>query len=276
MDLMDAYTLARRGKTTVEEVLYWTKVGALRLSQEQGGEALYDFSALVALRSLKRLRELGVSVRRIKEIAKRLWALLPTLTQPFAQVKFEFWGQRLIIHYDRRKFDLRGQLLLELSPPGAPKAVIPHPKKEESLFFEALKAEEDGDYERAQKLYLEILSYNSRHADSLVNLGNIEFTKGSLEAAEALYRKALEVDPDHVEANYNLACVLEEKGKWQEALLFYKKALHEDPDFPEAHFNLARLLQLMGRTGEAREHWRRYLELDPQGPWADWARRFLL
>lgn len=274
-ELMDAQTLARRAKVSLEEVLYWTKVGALRPKGVEGGSLSYDFSALVALRTIKGLRERGVTVKKIRETLRKLEALFPGLSQPFAEVRFDLWGKRVVIQYDRRKVDVGGQLLLDFFPEEAPRTLYLYPEREEALFFRALRAEEGGDYEEAERLYGEILKRDPRHPDALVNLGNIALRKGDREGAELLYRKALEADPDHVEANYNLACLLEEKGRWQEALLFYKKALHEDPDFPEAHFNLARLLQALGRKEEAKVHWRRYLELDPDSPWADWARRFL-
>lgn len=274
-EVMDARTLARRAKASVEEVLYWTKIGAVRPKATEGGKPSYDLSALVALRTIKGLRERGVTVKKIRETLRRLEVLFPGLSQPFAEVKFDLWGKRLVIQYDRRKVDVGGQLLLDFSPPEGPRTLSFYPKGEEALFFRALRAEEGGDYEEAERLYREILGRDPHHPDALVNLGNIALKKGKREEAEALYRRALEADPDHVEANYNLACILEEKGRWQEALLFYKKALHEDPDFPEAHFNLARLLQALGRKEEAKVHWRRYLELDPNSPWAEWARRFL-
>ncbi|HSR10408.1 MAG TPA: tetratricopeptide repeat protein, partial [Thermodesulfobacteriota bacterium] len=138
----------------------------------------------------------------------------------------------------------------------------------EEIFFQALRHEDEEDWDRARTRYESALRIDPGHLHSLVNLGNMLYRLGRRREAEAQYRKALRIDPDHVEANYNLANLFEERGDLENAILFHEKAIHENPDFADAHFNLARLLERTGDLAGARRHWRKYLDLDPASEWA--------
>lgn len=255
------------------EVRYWERAELVKPAKRQGREVFFDFKGLVAFRTLRELRQKGLSPRRIRRCLLRLKKIAPGAEQPLAEVTVTVEGKEVVFHREGLKIDPRGQLLLAFPDPHAETlSLVP---REEDLFFEALEAEEEGRWDEAEGLLRRLLEEVPQHLDALVNLGNVRLKLGHPQEAEGLYRKVLSLDPDHVEANYNLACLLEERGQVEDAILFYRKALHEAPDFADAHFNLARVLEKKGLREEATLHWRRYLELDPFSPWADWVRRHL-
>ena len=271
-ELFDEGEIAKLVGISESQVRYWSRTGLIPPAGRQGGKALFDFKALVAFRTVRRLREEGISVRRIRGYMEALKRMMPDVDQPLAEVSVSVVGRGVVFSREGVRIDPRGQLILDFSPRGeTPVARIPSDSSEE-LFFQGLGYEEEGRWEGAKECYLRLLEADPQHVDAMVNLGTVEYRLGERGRAEALYRRALRVDPDHPEANYNLANVLEEKGDLENALLFYKKAVHADPSFADAHFNLARLLERMGEVEEAKGHWRAYLELDPESEWASYAR----
>lgn len=247
----------------------WARQGLIASQRRPRRGLAFDFQGLVALRTVKRLRSQGVSLRRIKECVDTLKRLHPDLTQPLAQARV-LGGPLLVLTQRSKRFTPEGQLILDFKEEAAG-----HPKslpadRIDRLFLAALEKESLGEWEGAQKLYTLILALRPNHPDALVNLGNILYRLGFPEGAAAHYAKALEADPRHPEACFNLAHILEEQEYWEEAAVLYRQALKQVPHFPEACFNLARVLERLGDLAEAREYWRRYLELEPQGNWASY------
>ena len=244
----------------------WARQGLVTCRRRSRQGLAFDFQGLVALRTVKRLRSHGVSLRRIKKCVDTLKRLHPDLEQPLAQSRIQ-GGPRLIVTQKNRRFTPEGQLCLDFSGEGSKPVSLPGDQVGR-LFLMALEKEHLGEWDRAKRLYTLILALKPDHPDALVNLGNILYRLGFPEGAAAHYVKALEGEPQHPEANYNLANILEEQGYLQEAVTLYRRALEGESHFPEACFNLARVLERLGNLKGAREYWRRYLDLDPQGDWA--------
>ncbi len=273
-ELFDHQEIARLLAISEHQVRYWDRIGLIPHRRKAKGRVLFDFKALVALRTVKELRDRGVCLRRIRRCLERVKKMLPHLEEPLAEVRFGLQGSELVVSRDRRAFTSEGQMLLDFSPGEegtARQAVDPV----ETLFFQALEWEERRDWERARTKYQALLKVQPDHTDALVNLGKIMHRAGLTPEAEDCFRWALQTDPDHVEANYSLASVLEGQGDLINALLFYQKALYEDGEFAEAHLQLARVLDQLEERGRARQHWLAYLKLEPEGEGAADARRRL-
>ncbi len=251
----------------------WARLGLITsLRRPQQGLA-FDFQGLVALRTVKRLRSQGVSLKRLKRCVATLKKLHPELTQPLAQVRI-LGGRRLILAQKSQQFTPEGQLVLDFEAE-APETLSLPEEQLSRLFLAALEKEHHGEWDGAKRVYNLILALKPNHPDALVNLGNILYRLGFPEGAAAHYAKALESEPQHLEATFNLASVLEEQGHLPEAVSLYRQALNGEPHFSEACFNLARVLERLGDLAGAREYWRRYLELEPCGDWADYVRKRL-
>jgi tetratricopeptide (TPR) repeat protein len=244
----------------------WARLGLVAGRQRSPRGLAFDFQGLVALRTVKRLRNHGVSLSRIKQCVDTLKRLHPELYEPLAQSRV-YNDPALVMAQKNRRFTPEGQLVLDFDREGGKPLSLPQDQVGR-LFLLAMEKEQLGEWEGAKKIYSLILAIKPDHPDALVNLGNILYRLGFPEGAAAHYAKALEGNHHHPEANYNLANILEEQGDLQEAVTLFRRALGKEPYFPEACFNLARLLERLGNLTEARQLWRRYLDMDPQGDWA--------
>ncbi len=249
------------------QIRYWDRIGLIPHTEKEKGQLLFDFKCLVAFRTVKRLLDSKISLRRIRTGMEKLKKILPDTDHPLSDIRIFVQGDQIVLCKDNLKLTPDGQLLIDFEENKTP--LIPLPVDPvEDLFFQALDDEQEEKWEEARRKYETILTLRPDHVDSFVNIGNLLYRTGLAEEAERLYRKALSIDPDHAEANYNLANLLEERNDLENAVLFYRKALHEDPEFADAHFNLARILERTGDEKEADEHWKAYLDLDPISEWA--------
>ncbi|MDI6854680.1 MAG: tetratricopeptide repeat protein [Deltaproteobacteria bacterium] len=266
--------VARLAGIAEARVRYWTRLGLVPHTRRPPKRLWFDFQGLVALRTIKELRDQGVSLHKIRACVEHLKKRRPEIAEPLSQVRFAASRQRIVLSQKQRCFTPEGQLHMNFSAPAG--RVIPLAGADlGALFLQALNCEGRGALEEAREKYAAILALKADHPDALVNLGNILYRWRHLEGAESHYRQALEADPAHAEANHNLANLLEEKGRLDEAVLHYQQALEAEPTFSEACLNLARTLEKQGKIDSARKYWRRYLELEPVGEWAEFLKNYL-
>lgn len=71
------------------------------------------------------------------------------------------------------------------------------------------------------------------HAETYVNLGNLEFTQNKLNAAAGYYQKALEEDPNTINAAKNLAVLYGRLGKMDKVKEMWYKAKDISPQDPD-------------------------------------------
>jgi protein O-GlcNAc transferase len=167
----------------------------------------------------------------------------------------------------------------------------------QEVFATALGLHQAGRLNEAERLYLQILQAEPRHADALHflgvlahqvgrndlavdligrailqngqvpafhnNLGNALRAQGKLQEAAASYTRVLAHNPHHVGALFNLGSVLQMQGRLEEAASAYRRALNYKSDYPEAHGNLGNTLQALGRLEEAVACYARALRYQP-------------
>jgi tetratricopeptide (TPR) repeat protein len=142
----------------------------------------------------------------------------------------------------------------------------------QSLFLNAVQAEERGRKQAAMEIYAEILAIDASYTAALINLGTLHYHQKHYARAEQLYRRATESDPSYVLAFFDLGNVLDELERPDESILAYRRAIALAPGYADAHYNLALAYERKGERRRALVHWQVYVRLDKSGPWADHAR----
>ncbi len=157
----------------------------------------------------------------------------------------------------------------------------------------AYAALQKGDYETANKLYLQVLAADSRNIDAMLGLAAIDRKHGRIDQAGRHYGRVLELDPRNAHAQAGLIAMLgsadpaasesrlkqiigrepssfvyftlgnlyAEQGQWPSAQQAYFQAFQLQTDNPDFAFNLAVGLEHVGQPRLALEYYRKALDL---------------
>lgn len=133
------------------------------------------------------------------------------------------------------------------------------------LFKQAVKAHLENDLIIAEKLYQEILNINSKHIDSLHNLGITYRKSKKLEESAQLLQKLVRLEPT-AQHYCTLAETLEQQLKHDEAIESLKKAVSLNPGDAIAYNNLGNSLWSLNRFNEAIPYFQKAISLNSQHP----------
>ncbi len=131
-------------------------------------------------------------------------------------------------------------------------------------FAAALRNQEAGNFDEAERLYRQILSDDPGNAAVHYNLGIACRQAGRLDEAVEAYQRALALKPDFPEAQNNLGTALRSLWRIDEAIDAFRRAAALRPGFTDAWNNLGVTLKNAGRMDEAVDCFERSIELDPQ------------
>lgn len=131
------------------------------------------------------------------------------------------------------------------------------------LFLNAQAKHRAGDLTGAEQKYLDILSQDPNHADSLSYLGVLFFQKGLYNQAIESLSKALKINPQAPHYHNNLGNIYQKVGQIELAIKHYKTALNARQDFAEVHNNLGNIYQEKQQYQLAINHFKIALELLP-------------
>ncbi|MCX6620494.1 MAG: MerR family transcriptional regulator, partial [Acidobacteria bacterium] len=149
----------------------------------------FDFTELVALRTLIKLRRSRISPLRIRRAFAALRQTLRRTGIPFSQVKVYAEGKRIGVQIAGRKMEpMTGQLLFDFELAGAP-TLVSFPdarstvrdaadlrREAEVCFQQGLEVEQTGGRtEEAISFYRKSIELDPHAAGALVNLGTIFF-----------------------------------------------------------------------------------------------------
>ncbi len=267
----------------------------LRAWEKQGlvapGES-FGFSDLLALKTLKKLRELRIPPARIQRAVASLKSKLEDIDYPLAQLRMAAEGRQITVNVSGNRMDpISGQLLFDFDAKEIEKLRAFPVKAEpadsssdssareriaEHWFQRGLALEETGaPAEDAIAAYRKAVESNPNAAGALVNLGTIAFRAHKLKEAETWYARAMEADPEYPLAHFNLGNLHDEQGNGDSARKHYLEAIRLNPRYADAYFNLALLCERNGELLQSIAHWQTYLKLDPSSSWAGAARKQL-
>ncbi len=242
----------------------------------------FGFSDLVALKTLKKLRELQIAPRQIQLAIRAIKRRIDGIHHPLAQLRLTATGRKITVHIGGNQMEpISGQLLLDFDsaeleklrafPPAAP-----NPKVAEQWFQRGLSLEEAGaPVEAAIAAYRAAIESDPNASGALVNLGTIAFRARKLKEAAAYYARAMQADPGYPLAHFNIGNLYDEQGNFAEARKHYLEAIRLNPRYGDAYFNLALLCERNADLLQAIAHWQTYLKIDSTSTWARTARKQL-
>jgi tetratricopeptide (TPR) repeat protein len=265
----------------------------LRAWEKQGlvtpGET-FGFSDLLALKTLKRLRELHIAPTWIQRAVTSLKSKLEDIDYPLAQLRITTEGRRITVHVAGSRMEpISGQLLFDFdakeieklrSFPVSTEVAPPDPGAQQELaerwFQRGLALEESGArVEDAVAAYRRAIELNPDASGALVNLGTIAFRMRKLKEAAEYYARAMQADPQYPLAHFNLGNLHDEQGNFESARKHYLEAIRLNPRYADAYFNLALLCERNNELLQAIGYWHLYLKLDSTSSWASVARKQL-
>jgi len=265
----------------------WEKQGFVKAS------ANFGFSDLLALKTLRKLREFDISARQIQLAIAALRKHLKDVEHPLAQLRITAEGKHITVHVSGSRMEpITGQLLLDFDeeiqklkafptgPAAEPKptaAQAAEKERQAEVWFQrGLTLEETGaPVAQAVLAYRKAIELNPDAAGALVNLGTIHFRMKKLAEAEAFYMRALQADPTYPLAHFNLGNLHDEQGNKDQAKQYYLSAIRLNPGYADAYFNLALLSERANDILQAIGFWQSYLKLDSTSSWASAARKQL-
>jgi len=274
---------------TGRQLRAWEKQGLITASGS------YRFSDLLAIQTLRKLRQLRIPTAEIQRAIASLRKTLQHIDQPLSQLRITAEGRKIAVHIgDSRMEPITGQLLFDFDEKEIEKlrsfprlseqsqAQKEADKETENLrlsehyFSQGLTLEESGaPPEDAITAYQKAVEYNPKASGALVNLGTIAFRMRKLKEASALYMRAMAADPNYPLAHFNLANLYDEQGLMEDARRHYLDAIRLNPRYADAYFNLALLCERNNQLLQATGYWNTYLKLDSASAWASTARKQL-
>jgi predicted Zn-dependent protease len=275
--------IRRIADITERQLRSWEKQGFV-----QTGES-FGFSDLLALKTLKKLREHHIAPKQIQRAITSLKSRIEDVAHPLSQLRITAEGRRLTVHFEGSRMDpISGQLLLDFdakeieklrSFPGKPASAEPsndHERISEHWFQRGLALEETGaPIEDAVVAYRKAIELNPHASGALVNLGTIAFRMRKLKEAADYYARAMEADPEYPLAHFNLGNLHDEQGNFASARRHYLEAIRLSPRYADAYFNLALVCERNNEVLQAIGYWQTYLKLDSTSSWASAARKQL-
>jgi tetratricopeptide (TPR) repeat protein len=259
----------------LKQLCSWERSGLINHSE------VYLFKDLVQLRKLRDLRAMRLSVANIRASIEAMQQV-SGVTNPLLEAGAVRNGTRLAFRLSGAMmepiarqfvFDFDSPRQRQLAQVGSSAShQAARSARVQTLFFEAVRMEEQGKTQEALEHYENILTLDPNHAPTCINLGTIQYNQRQFIDAEALYRRATVADPKYALAFFDLGNVLDELQRLPEAIQAYNTAIVLVPHYGDAHYNVALAYERTGDRRAALRHWTAYIKLDPVGPWSNHAR----
>lgn len=167
----------------------------------------------------------------------------------------DFFDERLSlpVMLRRRQYRMRIEYdVAEVAPEGLPRVAEPLP------YAEALEREARRRSAESAKPAVPIANVRGMF-DAAMRYGKA----GQYDRAARIYEQIVALKPDFADAWNNLAVALIKMEKYAEAVTHVERALALRPNDAEFHFTIGIALGQSGRYAEAAEHYLQTLELDP-------------
>ncbi|MFZ0640588.1 MAG: tetratricopeptide repeat protein [Candidatus Acidiferrales bacterium] len=255
---------------------YWHRL-RLVVPEARWGEHFYNFTDLVALRSLKTITEGRIPARKVLRAVAALQGSDTKVNIAIGEFRLFSSGREIAAippgAFEHAIEPLTGQFVLPFHAGTTAKVRQMESRAADQLFEYAVRCEGRPEgLDEAMRVYQQVIEMQPGWSEPHINLGCVYYQRGEMQNAQAAFCAALEREPDNVVAHFNLGCVLDEVGRLEEAIEHLRRATELEPTHSDAHFNLASAYEKQGRKQLALQHWILYLQQQSHGPWADFAR----
>jgi len=140
------------------------------------------------------------------------------------------------------------------------------PDQLDALHLLAAIAAQTGRDDRAIDYLQAVLRLKPDLAAAHNNLGNVFINQRKLPEAVASFQEAVRLQPNSALAHNNLGNALRETGRLAESVASLQQALHIKPDYPEACYNLGLALYAQGKLADALASLREAVRQRPNYP----------
>lgn len=255
---------------------YWHRL-RLVVPESRWGAQFYNFSDLVALRSIKRITDGHIPARKLVRAVTALQGSAANIHAAIDEFRLFPSGREIAAippgAPGRAIEPLTGQFVLPFHASAVATVHKMHSHSADQLFEYAVRCEtRPGGLDEAIRVYQQVLEIEPLWSEPHINIGCIYYQRGEMQNAHAAFHSAIELEPHNVIAHFNLGCVFDEMGRLDDAIEHLRRATELEPAHADAHFNLASAYEKQGQKQFALQHWIAYLQQQPRGPWADFAR----
>ena len=132
-----------------------------------------------------------------------------------------------------------------------------------ALVNEAREQFVDGNFTKAEELYVKFLESQPENVIALANLGVAQFRQGKLTAAQLALEKAVKVDPNDAFSLTTLGAVMIEQNRIQDAVGYLERANISSPDDAITLNYLGVASSQLGEFGKAEQSLRRAITVKP-------------
>ena len=130
------------------------------------------------------------------------------------------------------------------------------------MFRRAIELHEQGEFDKAEQLYRQILETLPENPDILNLLGLIAQVKGVHEEAAGLFYRAIKADGKRAPFYFNLGISLNCWSKPYEAIEAFSNALKYEPQMKEAWLQIGHIRHDLGQTNQAKNAYEQALKID--------------
>ena len=130
------------------------------------------------------------------------------------------------------------------------------------MFRRAIELHEQGEFNKAEQLYRQILETVPENPDILNLLGLIAQVKGVHEEAAGLFYRAIKADGKRAPFYFNLGISLNCWSKPYEAIEAFSNALKYEPQMKEAWLQIGNIRHDLGQTNQAQNAYEQALKID--------------
>jgi tetratricopeptide (TPR) repeat protein len=182
---------------------------------------------------------------------RKIWGLL--------QLKFRIYVGKIerLLHHEQREKE--AEKVAELPTEAAENKLA-------SLIQDGTYNLGEGDFDKAEELFIAAIKIDSKCAPAYRGLGDTYLANSNLEEAEETYQFLLQLQPNDDAAMVKISEMLEKRGDFEEAINFLQQAVILNDSLSSRFFHLAELLLKVSQPEVAKEAIEQAVELEPKNP----------